>query len=161
MALSVLALAADSSAKVAIPTDGNGAPMGFAFVEFRTAAAADNAMRLLHNNLLDQRPLFLRPDVDASASDEIELAAKREKLASKMQQMQQVTFAGSWIIVIVAVGVASGGAVADVQGVQQMDSAPPHAGPSSLLQLTAYSSRHLLCVQLTLTAHCAGPLLLA
>ena len=89
-ALSDFMLAADASAKVSIPTDAGGQPMGFAFVEFRTAAAADSAMRLLHNVHLDQRPLFLRPDVDASASDEIELAAKREKLASKMQQMQQV-----------------------------------------------------------------------
>ena len=40
---------------------------------------------------VDQQPVFMRQDVDASAADENELAARREKLAQRMQQIGQLT----------------------------------------------------------------------
>ncbi|KAL1520805.1 hypothetical protein AB1Y20_022367 [Prymnesium parvum] len=86
-----LMLTGDTSAVATIAQDKVGKPMGFGLVEFRTPAAADKAIRLLHNAPLEGRPIFMRPDVDLSASDEAEIGLKREKLACNLQQMQQLT----------------------------------------------------------------------
>lgn len=81
----------DPSAHVTIPGDGSGLSVGFALVEFRTPAAADTAVRVLHNLPLDGRPLFLRAEVDFLTHDEAEVTIRKEKLALKLQQMDKLT----------------------------------------------------------------------
>ena len=56
----VRASRAEGGVHTKLPSDAAGNPMGFALCDFRTAAAAETAVRMVHNTPLDGRLLFLR-----------------------------------------------------------------------------------------------------
>ena len=56
----VRASRAEGGVHTKLPSDPSGHPMGFALCDFRTAAAAETAVRMVHNTPLDGRLLFLR-----------------------------------------------------------------------------------------------------
>jgi len=64
----------------------NGRSLGFGFVEFRTAAAADAAVWMLHNNSIEaDRYLFMRLDCDVRDQDEVEAKMRRDAHAKNIQ----------------------------------------------------------------------------
>ena len=50
-------------------TDAAGNSLMFGICDFRNAAAAETAVRLVHNTSLDTRYVFLRQDCDMAAHD--------------------------------------------------------------------------------------------
>ena len=82
----VSAAGADPSgtAHVRVMATDAGRSLGFGFVEFRTTAAADAAVYMLHNNTLDGRYLFIRLDCDLKELDDLEAQRRRDAHAKNI-----------------------------------------------------------------------------
>ena len=82
------------AAHVKLAVDERGASMGYGFIEFRNAAAADAAVWTLHNSNLAGMLLFARQDCDMSDLDGAEAQARREAAGKNMQMLHVLS---SWV----------------------------------------------------------------